>query len=105
MARESRDEWAKRVEDWRRSGLTATEYAAGVGVKVATLRHWTWRLGQGQARQARTASFVQVAPVEMPLVAKGSNIELVLLNGVRIRVPAEFEAATLRRLLDVVEAR
>jgi hypothetical protein len=38
MERVSRAAWAKRVERWRESGLTAARYAADIGVK----RH-IWR--------------------------------------------------------------
>jgi hypothetical protein len=49
---------------------------------------------------------VRVAAVEVPSVAtETESIELVLPGGVRIRVPAQFEAATLRRVLDVMELR
>ena len=44
MERVSRDQWAKRVERWCESGLTAAEFAAEIGVKEATLRHWKWAL-------------------------------------------------------------
>ena len=37
MARESREEWAKRAERWRDSGLRAAEFAAEVGVNPWTL--------------------------------------------------------------------
>jgi hypothetical protein len=37
MDRESRETWAKRVERWRDSGLTAKEYAAELGINVRSL--------------------------------------------------------------------
>ena len=108
MKRANREEWAKRVELWRRSGRAGGAFAAELGVKESTLRHWKWKLDQwkGQPRRPMAgAAFVQVAPVEIPVVEAGAErIEVVLLDGVRIRVPAQFEAATLRRVLDVLEA-
>jgi hypothetical protein len=47
MERVSREAWAKRVERWRDSGLSAAEYAAEIGVKAHTLSWWKWRLGSG----------------------------------------------------------
>ena len=35
MQRTSRSEWAKRVRDWRKSGLSGSEFAAQLGVKVS----------------------------------------------------------------------
>ncbi len=37
MGRESRETWAKRVERWKDSGLTAREYAAELGIKSHSL--------------------------------------------------------------------
>jgi hypothetical protein len=57
-------------------------------------------------RQGASAGFVRVATVEIPSSAGQAEwIELVVLGGVRVRVPAQFEATTLRRVLDVVEGR
>lgn len=34
-----------------------------------------------------------------------STFDLVLLNGITVRVPAQFDAVALRRLVDVMTAR
>jgi hypothetical protein len=52
--RASRDEWAKRVERWRDSGLSAEQFAAELGINAGTLKFWKYRLGQP----------VDVAPVQ-----------------------------------------
>ena len=44
MSRTSRAEWAKRVERWQDSGLTAKEYAAETGLNASTLSYWKRRL-------------------------------------------------------------
>jgi hypothetical protein len=38
MKRESRKVWTKRVERWRDSGLSATEFASQIGINENTLR-------------------------------------------------------------------
>ena len=48
MARASRADWAKRVERWKDSGLTAKEFAAETGLNASTLSYWKWRLGVEQ---------------------------------------------------------
>ena len=115
MARESREVWTKRVERWRASGLTADEFASEVGIKANTLRHWSWLLDHeergsrpdaaGRAR-SREVPFVEVvtpaAPGSSPSV---EPIELVVRDGIRIRVPAVFDADALRRVITAVEAR
>jgi hypothetical protein len=37
--RVGREEWAKRVERWRDSGLTTAEFAAEVGINPKTLTY------------------------------------------------------------------
>ena len=49
---------------------------------------------------------MRVAAVKMPASAVGTKrIELVVSEGLRIRVWEGFDAATLRRVLDVVRER
>jgi hypothetical protein len=49
MARDGREAWARRVEEWKRSGLTAKQFADQRGIKPATLKWWTWKLGREAA--------------------------------------------------------
>jgi hypothetical protein len=114
MDRTSREEWAKRVERWGDSGLTAKEYAAEIGVKAHTLSWWKWRLSSGasaprrrRARRARTtgAGTTPLTFVEMATAAAPEPLEIVLPSSVRIRVPSTFDGSTLARLLDVLEPR
>jgi hypothetical protein len=44
MARVSREVWAKRVERWKDSGLSAKEFAAELDVSPNTLTFWKWKL-------------------------------------------------------------
>lgn len=41
----SREAWAKRVERWKASGLTAAEFASRHGIAATSLKWWKWRLG------------------------------------------------------------
>jgi transposase len=43
--RKTRAKWAVLVKAWKRSGLTAREFARQRGVKAGTLSWWNWRLG------------------------------------------------------------
>jgi transposase-like protein len=122
MAREPREVWEKRVARWRESGLTAKEFAGEVGVNANTLAHWAWRLDQAaagspkeatQARSTKTTpsvSFVEVvgAPrsdlrAEPDKSRLYAAFELVLAGGRTLRVPVDFEAEALRRLIVAVE--
>jgi DNA-binding transcriptional regulator YiaG len=52
--RTSREEWRKRVERWRDSGLTAEQFAAEMGLNAGTLQFWKYKLKKPESR--RTAS-------------------------------------------------
>ena len=46
--------WAKRVERWKESGLTAKEFATEIGVNPRTLSHWKWMLSKGERGREKT---------------------------------------------------
>ena len=106
-----RAEWAERVGQWRRSGLTAKEFARSIGVNAGTLTPWAWRLGRerrvaGQARQRPRVAVAAPAAAFVEITATGgadSRFELELGNGQRLRIPATFEPAVLERRLAVLE--
>jgi hypothetical protein len=104
-ARATREEWSKRVERWHESGLTAQEFAAELGVNPRTLTYWKWVLTKGPARDQATRSKTATA---VPFVEVGQTpsradvFELELSDGIVVRVPLDFDAAALRRLLEVV---
>jgi len=111
MGRAPREVWIKRVERWRDSGLGAKEFAEQTGVDSDRLRHWKWRLSrEGLGPKAPSAQspatagslpFVEVTP-PLPRDRDDEEIEIVAPSGLRIRVPQQFDAETLRRVLAVV---
>lgn len=134
MTRADRATWAKRVERWKQGGLSAEQYAGEIGVNPRTLSYWRWRLGAGARRQVARKSPVEIAKARLhqpppsqalarPRAAAQSvalsfievsreqaglaadPFEVVLVNGLRVRVPPSFDAGALGRLLDVVERR
>jgi hypothetical protein len=126
MARGTREVWAKRVQRWVDSGLTAKEFAAEAGINARTLTFWKWRLGAGASRgageTATSARFVEiVAPPATAsadatsesrrVPAKGTPpgapepFEVILRGGYRLLVPVTFDALALRRVVDVLEGR
>jgi hypothetical protein len=123
MSRTSRTEWAKWVERWKDSGLSAKEFAAETGVKSSSLSYWKWKLGTGDERgNKRTgasavvldskprairrpfgrARFVEVSAGTAATTS--SMLEIVLSGGARVRVPAGFDEETLTRVVRVLEA-
>lgn len=106
MSRTSRGEWAKRVERWRDSGLTAKEFAAETGVNASTLAYWSWRLRASRSKRplrptAARSRFVELSAAPLPSAAP-AMLELLLGEGVRIRVPSGFDEETVARVVRAV---
>jgi hypothetical protein len=114
-----RETWAKRVERWKDSGLTAKEFSAETGINARSLSWWRWRLSSGEptsprkrrrSRRSREADLTKAATaplafVEMTAAVVREPIEIVLPSMLRVRVPTGFDDATLARLLDMLERR
>ncbi len=110
--------WARRVEQWKRSGLTAAEFGAREGFEGKQLSWWKWRLSQQVAADglpaprktregaARPAS-VTFAPVRVIDRARApgddGRIEIVLGNGRVVRVTGAVDDAVLVQALRVAE--
>jgi hypothetical protein len=107
MARTRRETWVKYVAAWRGSGgLTAKQFAARVGVNANTLAHWKWKLDAEASSTGEPAGFVEVTDT-VAAVAQGGRepLEVLCRGGQVVRVPPDFDAATLVRLLDTLEGR
>jgi len=113
-----RDRWAGLVGRWRRSGQTGREFAESVGVNAGTLGYWAWRLKRERKARGREEKLPKRrARSSIASVSKRSFVELIvdrpndgaflleLGDGRRLRVPPEFDAAALERLLPVLAQR
>jgi hypothetical protein len=111
--RASRAEWAKRVERWEDSGLTADQYAAELGINPRTLTYWKYILRRDRSRVApgptskrrapaapSTVSFVEVTPP-----AKPTELVLEAPGGYRLVLPERVSTEQLARVLRALEQR
>lgn len=111
-------EWLERVERWINSGLGRDAFAARESVEPKRLRWWHWnlrRLGVPLAAPpgrppsvARATSALSVASCFVRLDAihaaePAPPLEVLLGFGRVVRVPVGFDAATLGRLIGVLE--
>jgi hypothetical protein len=120
-ARVEREEWAKRVERWRSSGLTTAAFAAELGINPRTLTYWAWTLkreASGKKRlwstKTRKPLAARKTPVSGATVVAGSPfVEIksrvsharfeLEVRGRRLHIPDGFDAQQLRSLLAVLE--
>jgi len=115
-----RSYWRSLIEQWQESGETQEAFCESRGVAVASLRWWKWKLGsegaiEGSSRRRRHEApapgpaFVPVRIVERDKSSGGGTggacFELLLPGRFRVRVPGDFEAESLARLLEVLGRR
>lgn len=86
------------------SGLGLREFAELEGISAQRLARWQQRLG---ADSDSAPSFVELTPRGRDEHGddRGCVFEIVLGSGRLVRVPSDFDDATLRRLIVVLEER
>jgi transposase-like protein len=110
-----REEWAKRVERWRDSGLTTAEFAGELGINPRTLTYWAWALKREASEGKRewsarkspaptraAASVARSGFVEVASAVPLGRFELEV-RGRRLHIPSAFDAEQLRALLEILE--
>jgi hypothetical protein len=110
QTRTSAEEWQKRVDRWRESGLSAEQFATELGINSGTLRFWQYKLNKAKragasrdVRPSKTTTPAVAAFVEVRSAGGDARFELELCNGRRLRVPEGFDPKALERLLAVLE--
>jgi transposase len=93
-------QWQRWIDLWQASGLSVRAFCARH--RLAEPRFYAWRR-QLRQRQRPDASFVPVHILAHPESAAEDGLEVVLAGGRRLRVRPGFDAATLQRLVAVLE--
>jgi hypothetical protein len=102
------------VQAWAESGQVLSRFAARHGLKGARLARWASRLGKrAVGRRERVSAgatplklrFHPVALIGNAPAVETSAIEVVLLDGRRVRVPSGVTSEDLDRVLRVLEGR
>ena len=95
-------QWRRWIGEWRASGLTARAFCERRSLGEANFYAWRRVLDQRKAEAAFVP--VRIVPDE-PAVRPGGGFDVVLASGRTVRVAPGFDAATLRRLLAVLEEK
>lgn len=105
--------WARMIARQARSGLTHREFCARHSLSIHQFRDWKYvrlRLrtpaerSLGSRPEPPPSPFVPLRLVESPPV-RPDVVELVLLGGRVMRIPADLDPALLHRLVEAVEFR
>lgn len=110
-SRTTQGKWRDHVRAWKASGLSSREYARQAGINANTLSWWRWRLAKdkggrrpGRRRTAARADFFEVCAPLVELSRPDTGQLELEVAGVVVRLPSDFDAAVLDRLLGVLEA-
>jgi hypothetical protein len=100
-----RDKMLDLARRWRESGMKARAFAQEQGVTPWVLYYWRQRLTP-QVRPARRRRSRRVRLARVRVVSDGRNesedLEIVLVSGDRVRMPAGASVETLRRVVQVL---
>jgi transposase-like protein len=93
-----REQWRERIAEHARSSLSIKQFCKERGIAEHVFYYWRKRLRQEE-------------PVRFALIDRTGaacapewNLELLLVNGERLRISAGVDAATLRIVLDALRA-
>jgi transposase len=96
--------WAKRVAEWKASGLTSPAFCAGKDFTPGGLRHMAHRLGVG--RRPRPVRIAKVVRLESPRRAEqpsaSASAVVVELGAARVVVRPGVDRGTLAMVVDVL---
>jgi hypothetical protein len=97
----NRRRWLKRIQSWNDSGLTQKAFCQQHGLGLASFRRWrriAMRKGGPEG-----SSVVTFLPVNV--VAPGTaNLSVVINDSLRIDIPVGFDLATLRQVVQALQA-
>jgi transposase len=100
--------WAKRVAEWKASGLSSPAFCEGKDFTPGGLRHMAHRLGVGRRPRPRGVRIAKVVRVDVarppaPSPVPGSAI-VVEIGAARVMVMPGVDRATLAAVLEVLTA-
>jgi hypothetical protein len=98
----SRSWWKSTVSRWKRSGLTAGEFAEREDVSPRTLRWWSSALSRG-TRAVRGQAEMSPAPIEIILPAEQARAHVeISVQGAVLRVEVGTDAAYVGALVQAL---
>lgn len=87
--------WTKRIQAWKRSGLSRAAFCATKRLNVHTFDYW---------RRALRPASALVPVMVAPSAAAADPVEVLLPNGIRLQMPLGGDPESLRSLVAVLRA-
>jgi hypothetical protein len=96
-----RESWIRLFEEWLSSGLSQRRFCERREISFSTFCYWRRRL-RGDSEVESQPCFIPVEIKPLRQSTRPSHYEVRLKDGVRIRVPSDFESESLSRLIDLL---
>ena len=103
----NRERWHAAVEAWRTSGKQLSAWARERNISRDALEYWKRQFPAKKVLPTIVSRPLTLIPLRPTVpAASAAPIELAVEpSGYRIRLPVTFDAGSLTRLLDILEAR
>ena len=95
--------WMAHVRQWRESGLGKTRYCRENGLALSTFQYWITKSRSSSGGESTSIPALVALP--LTFASKAPPIGLLVGKRYALDIPADFDEATLTKLLTVLEAR
>jgi len=97
----NRRRWLAHIDSWKRSRLTQTAFCQQHGLGLASFRRWrAIAMRKGKPADSSVVTFLPVNVVE----PGAADLTVVINDSLRIEIPVGFDLATLRQVVQVLQA-
>lgn len=98
-------EWSKRIEAWRESGESASDFCRGREYSAKSLQWWSWHLNRSGAPSStisRRVALARVVRKPAPVHASGASTIVVHVGAARVEVGTSADRTALATVLEVL---
>lgn len=101
---DTESKWSERVQEWKSSGKSAKEFAAGREFKASTLVYWAscLRRSSGAARPSSPPRRLRMARVISAARPAADDAIVVTVGAARVAVRAGFDSVLLRQVVEAL---
>jgi hypothetical protein len=95
----NRQQWLEHIQHWQHSGLTQVAYCEQHHLGLKSFQRWHGKLKQERKPQASSATTFLPVNITVPKV---QNLSLLIGDDLRIEIPAGFDPAMLKQIVQVL---